>query len=129
MAFGFGTRKLFISAGLAVGCGTASAVLFSGLKGDGFKARAANVYENHFNDHSNTGSLFASLKWDNDWDRMEPLSPTEPNKSDVPQEDKSNDKENEEKPKPKACRHIILVRHGQYNSDEKTDSANSDPFG
>jgi serine/threonine-protein phosphatase PGAM5 len=64
-----------------------------------------------------------SGKWDFNWDRREPESLVKPLKgrfkSDLEHENKYNDKL--EKAKAIATRHLILVRHGQYNLNGKTD--------
>lgn len=58
-----------------------------------------------------------SVTWDSDWDRRDPESLTKPNKGD-------NDKKNNDLKKniPTAIRHLILIRHGQYNMDTPTDA-------
>ena len=120
-----GTRKLLLAAGLA-GCGAAAAVLLGGLNGesDGFKARAANVIQNHFNDHFPNGSAFPSPKWDYNWDKREPYSLVKPLKGSfrLSEKDENNYNEKLEKAKAMATRHLILVRHGQYNTNGETDS-------
>ena len=114
MAFLARNRKLLLAAGL-VGCGTASALLYGRFKSESyvFKARAANVFENNFKDHSNTGTIMASPKWDYNWDRMEPHSSVKPIEG-------KDDKK--EKAKPTATRHLILVRHGQFTVNGEPDS-------
>lgn len=59
----------------------------------------------------------ACAKWDPNWDHRDPKSMVKPLKSkDNPEEDnKYNEKL--EKVKPKAVRHLFLIRHGQYNLD------------
>jgi len=53
--------------------------------------------------------------WDYNWDRCEPESLKNP-------KIKDSDKEDSEKPvKSRASRYIVLVRHGQYHLDGKTD--------
>lgn len=120
-----GTRKLLLAAGLA-GCGAAAAVLLSGLnrESDGFKARAANVIQNHFSDHLSNGSLLGSHKWDHNWDKREPFCLVKPIKGSFRVSEKDENKYNEklEKAKAMATRHLILVRHGQYNTNGETDT-------
>ncbi|ODN05143.1 Serine/threonine-protein phosphatase PGAM5, mitochondrial [Orchesella cincta] len=60
-------------------------------------------------------------KWNWNWDRLEPGSPgiwPESNKPDEPCSETSG------KSVPKARRNIILVRHGQYNTDDTDDDKN-----
>ncbi|XP_054168278.1 serine/threonine-protein phosphatase PGAM5, mitochondrial-like isoform X2 [Oppia nitens] len=121
-----GTRKLLLAAGLA-GCGAAAAVLLSGLnaESDGFKTRAANVIQNHFNDYSYTGNLMNSVhKWDNNWDKRDPFSLVKPISGSfrVSEKDENNYNEKLEKAKAVATRHLILIRHGQYNLSGETDN-------
>uniref|UniRef100_A0A7G3AY73 Serine/threonine-protein phosphatase PGAM5, mitochondrial n=1 Tax=Lutzomyia longipalpis TaxID=7200 RepID=A0A7G3AY73_LUTLO len=61
-------------------------------------------------------------KWDSNWDHREPTSIVKPLKKDVDatEENKYNDKL--EKATPKAIRHLILIRHGQYNQSGESDS-------
>lgn len=56
-------------------------------------------------------------KWDTNWDHRDPKSLVAPpkKKDDPVEENKVN--ERLEKVKPKAMRHLILIRHGQYNVD------------
>lgn len=64
-----------------------------------------------------------SAKWDFNWDKRAPQSLTKPVKnSDVPKQQNEYN-ENLTKNKSKAVRHIILIRHGQYNLSGKTDKA------
>lgn len=57
-----------------------------------------------------------SVTWDSDWDKREPDSLTKPNK-----DDKNRDNE-KKKNTATAVRHLILIRHGQYNMDAPDDS-------
>nr|XP_023012786.1 serine/threonine-protein phosphatase PGAM5, mitochondrial isoform X2 [Leptinotarsa decemlineata] len=65
-----------------------------------------------------TPSAFA--KWDDNWDHRSPHSITKPHKK---LSNKEENKINEEKELsiPKACRHLILIRHGQYNLNAQKD--------
>lgn len=59
----------------------------------------------------------ACAKWDYNWDHRDPKSLVKPlkNKDDPVEENKVNEKL--EKVKPKAVRHLFLIRHGQYNTE------------
>ena len=124
MSFLRGTRKLLVAAGLA-GCGAAAAVLLGGLNGesDGLKARAANVIQSHFGDHIYNGSTFPPPKWDYNWDKREPFNLVKPISGSfrVSEKDENNYNEKLEKAKAVATRHLILVRHGQYNLNGEND--------
>ncbi|GFU95010.1 hypothetical protein TNCV_4137941 [Trichonephila clavipes] len=59
------------------------------------------------------------VKWNHNWDRRDASSLIKPDKK-----KKNSDEEMEEKKaelKPTATRHIFLVRHGNYYSEEKKD--------
>lgn len=61
------------------------------------------------------------VEWDSNWDHRSPstlIKPLPQNASPT-QENEYNEKL--EKYKPKATRHLILIRHGQYNLDGETD--------
>ncbi|KAF4524269.1 hypothetical protein B566_EDAN012032 [Ephemera danica] len=57
-------------------------------------------------------------KWDFNWDRRDPSSLLKPAKKGT---DELKPSEGLEKLKAKSVRHIILIRHGQYNMSGKTD--------
>ncbi|XP_050410406.1 serine/threonine-protein phosphatase PGAM5, mitochondrial-like [Patella vulgata] len=60
---------------------------------------------------------YPKIKWDNNWDRRDPKLLVKPVK------DENNNDVNDEdvkKQTPTATRHIILIRHGQYNLHAKT---------
>uniref|UniRef100_A0A1B6EGW0 Serine/threonine-protein phosphatase PGAM5, mitochondrial n=1 Tax=Clastoptera arizonana TaxID=38151 RepID=A0A1B6EGW0_9HEMI len=65
-----------------------------------------------------TTNYTPSCQWDYNWDRREPASLVKPSKR---PEDDNRYNEELEKLKPTASRHIILIRHGQYNLNGKTD--------
>lgn len=68
-----------------------------------------------------TTNFTPSVKWDHNWDRRDPKSLVKPMKiSDENDENKYNEKF--EAKRAKAVRHILLIRHGQYHTDGKTDS-------
>ncbi|KAL0114986.1 hypothetical protein PUN28_010508 [Cardiocondyla obscurior] len=67
-----------------------------------------------------TSNYTPSVKWDHNWDRRDPKSLVKPMKiTDENDENKYNEKF--EAKKAKAVRHILLIRHGQYHTDGKTD--------
>ncbi|KAK0162434.1 hypothetical protein PV327_006210 [Microctonus hyperodae] len=68
-----------------------------------------------------TSDFTPSVKWDKNWDKRDPKSLIKPmkihNESD---ENKYN--EMQAAKKSKAVRHLLLIRHGQYNLSGETDS-------
>ncbi|XP_067910749.1 serine/threonine-protein phosphatase PGAM5, mitochondrial isoform X2 [Heterodontus francisci] len=61
----------------------------------------------------------AAAGWDSNWDKREPISLIKPNKKNKEEsEDLSTQLENH---KVKATRHILLIRHSQYNLSASTD--------
>ncbi|XP_032665535.1 serine/threonine-protein phosphatase PGAM5, mitochondrial isoform X2 [Odontomachus brunneus] len=67
-----------------------------------------------------TTNFTPSVKWDHNWDRRDPKSLVKPMKiNDENDENKYNEKF--EAKKAKVVRHILLIRHGQYHTDGKTD--------
>lgn len=79
-------------------------------------------------DHRRERTAFASwttnyvpeTRWDFNWDRRDPSSLVKPPKSNLPVDENAYN-EQIEKQKSKATRNIILIRHGQYNLNGKTD--------
>uniref|UniRef100_A0A336MRQ6 Serine/threonine-protein phosphatase PGAM5, mitochondrial n=1 Tax=Culicoides sonorensis TaxID=179676 RepID=A0A336MRQ6_CULSO len=61
-------------------------------------------------------------KWDENWDHRDPKSLVKPLKADVDPESENSYNEKLQKLKPKAVRHIIMIRHGQYYLNGKTDA-------
>uniref|UniRef100_A0A1B0C8W4 Serine/threonine-protein phosphatase PGAM5, mitochondrial n=2 Tax=Lutzomyia longipalpis TaxID=7200 RepID=A0A1B0C8W4_LUTLO len=61
-------------------------------------------------------------KWDSNWDHREPTSIVKPLKKDVDANEENKYNEKLEKATPKAIRHLILIRHGQYNQSGESDS-------
>lgn len=62
-------------------------------------------------------------KWDDNWDHRDPKSLVKPLKGDPADSDAQNQyNEKLQKLKPKAVRHIIMIRHGQYYLNGKTDA-------
>lgn len=68
-----------------------------------------------------TNGYTPSVEWDHNWDRRSPKMMVKPKKSDI---DEINNEyiDKIEAAAPKANRHLILIRHGQYFEDEKTDA-------
>ncbi|KAK7477428.1 hypothetical protein BaRGS_00031330 [Batillaria attramentaria] len=58
------------------------------------------------------------IRWDYNWDRREPHSIVRPRKDGVSEEEYQQELKNRT---PKATRHLILIRHGQYVDTEKRD--------
>ncbi|KAI1293563.1 Serine/threonine-protein phosphatase PGAM5, mitochondrial [Halotydeus destructor] len=121
-----GSKKLFVGLGLA-GCAGAAAFVF-GLSEDSGVAKAASYLGDGYNPFAS--GPFANrppskgVKWDFNWDKREPDALIKPLKGRFSQKsDEDNNKYNEklEKAKAIATRHLILVRHGQYNLNGKTD--------
>jgi serine/threonine-protein phosphatase PGAM5 len=61
-------------------------------------------------------------KWDKNWDHRDPKSMLKPIKDDAPPDAQNLYNEALEMKKPKATRHLILIRHGQYNMEGNTDA-------
>lgn len=57
----------------------------------------------------NSNRLRASTPWDDNWDRRAPGT------------DAVDSTDNDKPTKPTACRHLILIRHGQYDVTHKPD--------
>jgi len=68
-----------------------------------------------------TTNFEPSVKWDYNWDKRDLTSIIKPakNEDDVLEQNRVN--EEKEKFKPTAFRHLILIRHGQYEMTGKTD--------
>ena len=126
-----GGRKLLFAAGLA-GCGAAAAVIFTGLNLDGpsFKAYAESGFKtDSFREAFRANSLLNNTspsKWDNDWDKRDPRSLVRPLKGDfgdLPESERDAYEEKIKKARATATRHLLLVRHGQYNLSGLNDAA------
>lgn len=60
--------------------------------------------------------------WDFDWDKRDPASLIPPPKSPIMTEDEVKKHEQKViKARPTATRHLLLIRHGQYNLNGVTD--------
>lgn len=117
-----GSRKLIFGIGLA-GCGAAAAVLF-GLSDESRVAKASTIFSENFNHLGpfwDRPTKSSSVKWDFNWDKREPESLVKPLKGRFRQDDAEKRDQKLEKAKAIATRHLILVRHGQYNLNGKTD--------
>ena len=117
-----GSRRLLVGLGLA-GCTAAAAVLF-GLQDDKRRARAASLFPDPLSGHAPFSGQ--RVKWDVNWDKREPEFLIKPIKGRFGQElpdpkDENQYNEKLEKARAKVARHLILVRHGQYNLAGKTD--------
>ncbi|ETN58734.1 serine/threonine-protein phosphatase PGAM5, mitochondrial [Anopheles darlingi] len=100
---------------------TATAIGISGVAGYWF---STNPSERHtvFNSFTTNYEPSACARWDFNWDHREPSSLVKPLKeSNNPDADKDY-KNAMEKKKGRATRHLILVRHGQYNLEGETDA-------
>lgn len=112
------SRKIVLGLGLA-GCTAAAAVLF-GLSDEKRRAQAATLLPD--------GShAFSRLKWDVNWDKREPEFLVKPLKGHFGQpvpdsKDEHSYNEQLDRLRAKVTRHLILVRHGQYNLSGKTDN-------
>jgi len=62
------------------------------------------------------------MKWNSNWDHRTPEGMVKPCKKDATDEEKAEYNKKVEEAKPKATRVLILVRHGQYNYEGKSDS-------
>lgn len=120
-----GSRKVILGLSLA-GCTAAAAVLF-GLSDDKhMHAQAASLFPDSITGQNSFPGHNQRSKWDVNWDKREPEFMIKPLKGKFGQEipdskDENSYNERLQKVRPKATRHLILVRHGQYNLDGKTD--------
>ncbi|XP_039290940.1 serine/threonine-protein phosphatase Pgam5, mitochondrial-like [Nilaparvata lugens] len=67
-----------------------------------------------------TTNYVPEVKWDHNWDKREPESLVKPPKNGKPVDENAYNEMIEQK-KSKAVRHLILIRHGQYNLSGKVD--------
>lgn len=65
-----------------------------------------------------TTNYTPTCEWDSNWDRRDPASLIRPSKGGS---DDNRYNEAVEKVKSKAVRHLLLIRHGQYNMSGKSD--------
>ncbi|KAI0230861.1 Serine/threonine-protein phosphatase PGAM5, mitochondrial [Lamellibrachia satsuma] len=66
-----------------------------------------------------TTNFSPSMPWDNNWDRMDPKSLEKPPKNKKSVDENNN--ETEKPTKPTARRHLLLIRHGQYEQEARSD--------
>jgi serine/threonine-protein phosphatase PGAM5 len=59
--------------------------------------------------------------WDRNWDHRDPASLVKPLKENSSPEEENEYNSKLEKHKPTATRHIIMIRHGQYNTKGEAD--------
>ncbi|KAG8035442.1 hypothetical protein G9C98_006888 [Cotesia typhae] len=82
-------------------------------------------YESTYNNSPKfpgVGELTPSVKWDSNWDRRDPKSLIKPNKLETIFSDENKYNAEIEAHKPRAARHLLLIRHGQYNLNGSTDT-------
>lgn len=126
-----GAKKLILGVGLA-SCGAAAAGLL--IWNDERMARASSILsDRQFLDWAKSGftgspngpSLVerSSKSWDFNWDKRDPEALVKPLKGHFRDEKEENTyNEKLERAKAVATRHLILIRHGQYNLKGETDS-------
>lgn len=124
-----GSKKLIVGLSLA-GCGATAAFLF-GFSNDPLSTvKAASLLpdslSSQFTSFGNRIPLATGVKWDANWDKREPEFLVKPLKGKFgPQFPQPNSdaayNERLEKAKAVATRHLILIRHGQYNLQGKED--------
>ncbi|XP_060077034.1 serine/threonine-protein phosphatase PGAM5, mitochondrial-like [Ylistrum balloti] len=100
------------SAGFIGGVAVAAGVIY--------KTKSEKLHENAVW----TSNFEPSVKWDYNWDKCEAASLVRPPKSNNSSDEKNaKDAKNElKKHAPTATRHLLLIRHGQYNTDGEDDS-------
>ncbi|XP_033219450.1 serine/threonine-protein phosphatase PGAM5, mitochondrial-like isoform X2 [Belonocnema kinseyi] len=79
------------------------------------------LQESPFIHKSWTTNFTPSVNWDTNWDKRDPKSLVKPRKPRSPEDENEYNKKIEAK-KSKAFRHLILIRHGQYNLEGNTDA-------
>ncbi|CAD6231641.1 GSCOCG00001512001-RA-CDS [Cotesia congregata] len=108
---------------------------FAAVLGVGTVSGAAAIYYNGYvspkeqyeSPYNNTpkfpgvGELTPSIKWDSNWDRRDPKSLIKPKKLEAITDENKYNAEIEAH-KPRAARHVLLIRHGQYNLSGSTDT-------
>ncbi|XP_034244269.1 serine/threonine-protein phosphatase PGAM5, mitochondrial-like [Thrips palmi] len=80
--------------------------------------KISNLKNKRFETDYNGSYEPAITKWDFNWDRRDPSSMVSPSKGG---EDDIRHKRDLTIVEPKAVRHLLLIRHGQYNIDGNTD--------
>lgn len=124
--------KLLALGGLTVASGSTLAYYRYSLLGDNAECRP-HAPHNNFKDFKDTDSIVneqVKKDWDDDWDRRKPLKVNKNISDDKTIVVLEKDGETStipvippipEKPKATATRHVILVRHGQYEMESSHD--------
>ncbi|PSN51355.1 Serine/threonine-protein phosphatase Pgam5 [Blattella germanica] len=102
---GFTKLQKLLLAGLGT-CGSALAFYYS------FHGEKRQAYASWTTNHN------PSVQWDSNWDRRDPSCLVDPRKNGT---DENKYNEALKKAKPKAVRHLLLIRHGQYNLSGRID--------
>lgn len=125
MAFLRGAKKLVLGVGLASCGAAAAAAIFS--YSDSHRAHAATSLGAppswwEWDKYAGSAVLNSvKSKWDFNWDAREPESLIKPLKGQFNDQDQNSYNEKLERAKAIATRHLILIRHGQYNLKGETD--------
>ncbi|XP_064621018.1 serine/threonine-protein phosphatase PGAM5, mitochondrial-like isoform X2 [Lineus longissimus] len=120
-----GVKAFTLFAGVTTG--TTVAFLWNGkcrANESGHCHKTDNLYNNPFVPPvyaSWTTNFEPSQKWDANWDRREPSSRIKPLKENASDAEKEEHQAKLLKLTPKANRHLILIRHGQYNLNGEED--------
>ena len=101
--------------GLSAGLGVSSTYIY--LNKDQISKR-----HRAFNSWTTNTIVPECAVWDHNWDKRAPISLVRPLKAKPTPEEENNYNSKIEKHKPTATRHIILIRHGQYNLAGATDA-------
>lgn len=64
---------------------------------------------------------FPKTSWDFDWDKRDPASLAPPPHPILTEEDLKRSQKRAMQPRPTATRHLLLIRHGQYNLGGSSD--------
>lgn len=112
------SRGKTLGGSLLVGAISGAATYYYCALNEGFKPKGRLVH----NSYTTNFEPSACAKWDKNWDHRDPFSLVKPLKKhhDLNEENVFNEKL--EKVKPKAIRHLILIRHGQYNMEGASDA-------
>lgn len=119
-----GSKKLLVGLSLA-GCSATAAVLF-GLSNESiYSAKAASLLPDSLSSQfmpsgNRSSSLTGSLKWDHNWDMRAPQLKGKFGSYPLPKSS-GDSEERVAQSQAVATRHLILIRHGQYNLSGKND--------
>ncbi|KAG9509090.1 Serine/threonine-protein phosphatase PGAM5, mitochondrial, partial [Fragariocoptes setiger] len=129
MSYFRGARKLIVGAGVASFAGCAGLAMHMLIGPDTNRVAQASVVKNHLFDaitrtanETSSSNVSPGQQWDFDWDKRDPSSLVKPLQHPFPSEEelkKQSDKL--EQVRSHATRHLILVRHGQYNLKGASD--------